>query len=256
MYIIFLKLSLLGGIIGLDTTVVGQIMISQPLVSGAITGFLLGNLPAGILIGALLQLLWIAAIPIGSAIPPDSSLMAILATAITIMAGKVSPSSMMLAMMISIPVGLLTGKVDVIIRRINISLVHWIEGKLEKGEPQVLSRGVIIGVLLFFFKNFLLLLIFLPLGVIIQRNLLLILPEWGNRGLGISLGLVPVLGMAVILEGFVTRHRVSFFLAGGLISLLVIKGLNFPLWGWVLSLLILCGITLLPEKRISGKNTP
>jgi len=252
---IFLKLAVLGGIIGLDTTAVGQIMISQPLVTGTIIGLLLGNLSVGILIGILLQLLWIAAIPIGAAIPPDSSLTTILATAIAIMAGKVSPASMMLAMMISIPVGLLTGKVDVLIRRINIHLVHRIERKLEKGELQALSRGIIIGVLFFFFKNFLLLLIFLPLGVIILRNSLLLLPEWSKRGLEISLGLVPVLGMAVILEGFVTRYRLPFFLAGGLVSLLIIKGLNFPLSGWIYTILILVGITLLLEKRVSGKST-
>jgi mannose/fructose/N-acetylgalactosamine-specific phosphotransferase system component IIC len=254
LYVIFLKLALIGGIIGLDTTAVGQIMISQPLVTGAIMGLILGDLPSGILIGTLLQLIWVMALPIGGAVPPDTCLTTILATTGGIMAGKSSPESVMLAIVISFPAGFLSSRADVILRQFNIRLMHWVELKLEEGKPQALYRGVMLGVLLFFLKNFLLLIIFLPLVFIIVRNLLLFLPEWGKRGLEISLRLLPALGIAVIIESFTNRSRIPFFLAGGLISILVIEWLKLPLSGWIFITLILWGITFLREKKLSGKS--
>jgi mannose/fructose/N-acetylgalactosamine-specific phosphotransferase system component IIC len=54
-------------LVAVDGTSVGQTMISRPLVTGLLTGTLLGNPELGIGIGALLELLAIVAMPAGGA---------------------------------------------------------------------------------------------------------------------------------------------------------------------------------------------
>ena len=58
----------LGGIVAMDTTVAGQFMISQPLVSSAIAGFLFGDIESGIYIGTIMQLMWLKLVPAGGSI--------------------------------------------------------------------------------------------------------------------------------------------------------------------------------------------
>ncbi len=50
-----LYIGLLGGLLALDTTSVGQFMFSRPLVAGAITGWVLGDLSLGLTIGVVLE---------------------------------------------------------------------------------------------------------------------------------------------------------------------------------------------------------
>ena len=56
---------LLGGVLAADATAMAQFLISQPLVGGALTGLLWGNLEMALQVGALLQLFALARLPLG-----------------------------------------------------------------------------------------------------------------------------------------------------------------------------------------------
>lgn len=62
----------LGGLLALDGVSVPQSMISRPFVSATIGGALLGNAGAGMLVGALLELLTMRHPPFGAAKYPDT----------------------------------------------------------------------------------------------------------------------------------------------------------------------------------------
>ena len=51
-----LRLSVLGGLLGLDGTAVGQFMVSRPVVAGTLVGWVLGVPGLGLSIGAMLEL--------------------------------------------------------------------------------------------------------------------------------------------------------------------------------------------------------
>lgn len=71
----------LGAVGAMDGHVFPSFLLSQPLVGGAICGALLHDFEAGILAGAMLQMLWIAVLPVGGATLPDAFLGAIAAAA-------------------------------------------------------------------------------------------------------------------------------------------------------------------------------
>jgi PTS system mannose-specific IIC component len=100
-----LGLSVLGGLLALDATSVGQFMVSRPLVAGALTGWALGQPALGILVGAILELYLIVSFPTGGARFPEGSTATVVAVAAA--AGVTGPGALPLA----IGVGLVWGQV-------------------------------------------------------------------------------------------------------------------------------------------------
>lgn len=47
-------------------------LIHRPLVTGALTGLVLGNFSQGLIIGATLELMWLGVTGIGGYTPPDT----------------------------------------------------------------------------------------------------------------------------------------------------------------------------------------
>src|SRR5512139_287056 len=84
----------IGGMIGLDRTALGQFMISQPVIAGPLTGWLLGDLTAGLVIGGTLELIWVLDMPIGTFVPADSTVAAVSATAIAALTGGLLPAQL------------------------------------------------------------------------------------------------------------------------------------------------------------------
>ncbi|MGD2070574.1 MAG: PTS sugar transporter subunit IIC [Gemmatimonadota bacterium] len=69
----FLVLSLVGGLLTVEGTSVGQFMISRPLVAGTLTGLLLGTPAAGFGMGALLEVYLLVSFPTGGARFPEAA---------------------------------------------------------------------------------------------------------------------------------------------------------------------------------------
>jgi mannose/fructose/N-acetylgalactosamine-specific phosphotransferase system component IIC len=64
-------LTLLGGLLALDGTSVGQFMVSRPLVAGVLTGWIVGDPLIGLLVGGILEVYFIAVFPVGGAEFPE-----------------------------------------------------------------------------------------------------------------------------------------------------------------------------------------
>lgn len=76
-----LQLTLLGGIVGLDSTSFPQAMISRPLVAATLTGAVMGRPLDGMVVGLLLELFSLAILPIGATRYPETGTAAVAATA-------------------------------------------------------------------------------------------------------------------------------------------------------------------------------
>jgi hypothetical protein len=74
-------LALLGGLLALDGTSVGQVMVSRPLVAGFLTGWVIGDPILGILIGGILEVYFIAVFPVGGSEFPEGGPPALVAVA-------------------------------------------------------------------------------------------------------------------------------------------------------------------------------
>ena len=117
--------SFCGGLLCLDRVFI-QAMISRPVIIAPIIGLLLHNPYTGLVIGAFVELFWINRIPIGTYIPPNDSITAVVATSTAVIAGQklggVSPELIAFSILISIPCGILVKQMDILIIKSNDAL--------------------------------------------------------------------------------------------------------------------------------------
>ena len=80
----------------------GTPMVIRPIVVSPVIGALLGDLQTGVMVGATLELVFMGAIQIGAAVPPDVLVGAGLGTAFAIQSGQGADIALALALPIAI----------------------------------------------------------------------------------------------------------------------------------------------------------
>lgn len=86
-----LGVALLGAVVGLDGTSLGQFMVSRPFVAATLAGALVGSPLEGAAVGAILELFQLSVIPAGGARFPESGPAAVAAAATAAVAGGGPP---------------------------------------------------------------------------------------------------------------------------------------------------------------------
>jgi PTS system mannose-specific IIC component len=127
---------------GLDRTAALQVMLCRPLVAGPLTGWLLGDPQSGLLVGLLLELLWLGRLPVGAAIPPDDTQVAVGATTLALTMGphlgQGGPGFVILCLLVAMPLGKISQFFERLARNWNGRLAPKVEGAVEAGR----LRGV------------------------------------------------------------------------------------------------------------------
>ncbi len=125
-------------VLGLDRTAAYQFMVSRPLVAAPLTGFLLGEPLVGLQAGALIELLWLGRLPVGAAIPPDDTQVAVAGTVLAVSAKNSFPAEgtavILLCVLLALPLGKLGQFFDRLARNRNGRLLQVVEGQLAAGK--------------------------------------------------------------------------------------------------------------------------
>jgi PTS system mannose-specific IIC component len=145
---------LLAGIValfaGLDRTAAFQFMISRPIVAAPMVGWLLGDPLAGLQIGAMVELLWLGRLPIGAAIPPDDTQVAVGGTVLAISMGNMLDLAGLafstLAVLTAMPLGKVGQLIDRAARHWNGLLLVKAEAHLAAGHLAAVERTHLRGV--------------------------------------------------------------------------------------------------------------
>lgn len=141
---IFLIGALAGLLLGLDRTAVGQFMLARPVVAGPLTGWLIGDPLVGLQVGALVELLWLGRLPVGAAIPPDDTQVAVAATVLAVAAGQYYSLEGITLILFSVLVAMPLGKVGQVFDRLarsrNARLARQAESDLKSGRTAQLER--------------------------------------------------------------------------------------------------------------------
>ena len=203
------------GIIGTPwTTVLGSASLFQkPLVAGTLVGLILGHPAEGVIIGAAIQLPYIAFISAGGTIPSDPGLAGVLGTAFAIV-GNVDPAT---AITIAIPFGLLGTVVWVLHMTIDVAFVHMADKAAEQGDlkkvcflhvvpPQIVAISVIPVMLGAYF------------GADYMARLVAMLSNDVLHVLQVIGGVLPALGVAMNLRSISRPNSMAFYMLGFILS--------------------------------------
>ena len=142
-----LRLGLLGGVLGLDSTAVGQFMVSRPLVAGWLAGWVTGVPEFGITIGAVLEVFLLVSFPTGGARFPEGSTAAVVAVGVA--APYESPDVVAGAVAIGLVWGQFGGWTVTLQRNVN----GWLVPRANVAQQGVLARAHAVAVLIDFARG-------------------------------------------------------------------------------------------------------
>ncbi|MDH4101024.1 MAG: PTS sugar transporter subunit IIC, partial [Nitrospirota bacterium] len=219
-------------------TAVGQFMISQPIVAAPLVGLALGDVQTGLILGALLELVWISDLPVGKFVPPDSTAAAVIATGMSIIGGNaqggVTPAIMLWSVLLALPMAWAVQKGDTVVRRLNIRFSSQAVATLhEKAVTRCHWKGI--GV--FFANYFVLITCFLLAGVLLLGAVGGLLPGQEMRGASLFLQCLPIVGVATWLAKDKGKRGMMLF-AAGFVAAYAVGGIMGVPWVVVLSLVL------------------
>jgi PTS system mannose-specific IIC component len=162
-----------------------------------------GDVKAGLTIGMVLELLWLAKQPLGTSLPPDDTIVAVAAPAGAILAGKELDISgiplISFAVMIALPLSAIGKLVDAELRRINNILLKRARVAARAGKIEETARQNIVGLSSFF----LFFTLFTLLGILSVWMLTILLypymPAGGYRALEYIFWSLPFFGVGAML---------------------------------------------------------
>ena len=203
-------LALLGGVLALDGTSVGQFMISRPIVAGLLTGWTVGHPAEGFLTGAILEVYLLVSFPVGGSRFPEGAPAAVVASALA--ASSEHPGGMALG----IAVGLVWGQIGAysatVLRTANARLFP--DPATDTVTAVAVVKAHLTGVLLDFLRGA----IVTAAGLLFGGAVLYLAPLWpleeaDTRGLLLVGGAVS---LGVLLRSFGGVRRRGLLFASGL----------------------------------------
>ncbi len=123
----WLSISVMMAFLSLDETAVGQFMVSRPIVTGPLVGWLIGRADIGLEMGALIELIWIGDLPVGAHLPLDLMMLTgtSVALACELVKGQNPEAVMTYALGIAIPLAVLSTEAEVALRKFHVRWLHF-----------------------------------------------------------------------------------------------------------------------------------
>jgi len=226
-----LLVAVIGGFVDLDSTATWQLMISQPLVAGPLTGLFLGHafgqagmgLKVGLMVRTILQLVWIEKLPLGMNVPPDAALASVLSVALGFTAGHNYETYVerevcnTVALLLGVILGLAGRSLDIFIRKLNTSIDRWVVGKVEAGNWNAIGIAHTLGGFLSFSKAFVFCFLVVWLGTEPLRYFIQSLNFNQGTGFIVIQGLLPAVGFAVLADKCLLNTRELKWFGAGII---------------------------------------
>ncbi len=211
----FLLAGLLGGICYLDRTAAFQLMLHRPLIAATLMGTIFGDFTAGAQVGAVLELIYLARLPVGASLPPDDTGAAIFAGSAAAAASSsigLDSGSFTALILLSVVFAELGKNVDRMVRKANGRIAHLTMESVERGDLRAVGHGLLAGLTLFAASGVLLALAFSGAGVAVAKFLL---PNFGPESrLDFSAlqPLLPLVGAASVYSCGRTERTSGIFL--------------------------------------------
>jgi PTS system mannose-specific IIC component len=222
----YLLAGLVAMLTGLDRVALVQVMISRPLVAAPLTGLVLGNPLLGLEVGMLLELLWLGRLPVGAAIPPDDTQVAVGATVLAFSMGQMlglgGMPMVILAVLVAIPLGKFGQLFDRLARNVNDRLALAGLKALGSGNTSGLERRHLMGLISFAISSLATACVIVLIGsVILFYTAPQLIGAVRDTGLSLQYSLI-IVGAASLLGTINVNRSISLFCAAFSGTLLVL----------------------------------
>lgn len=222
--------------VGYMHSFVGSTMINRPIIMAPLVGLVLGDLETGIKTGALLELIFLGAVPIGASNPPDITSGAIIGTSFVILTGSEIGASVALAIPVATIVLLLDNLMMMFVLTYAAHLAdkYAEQGDYRKIEIIAFVSGVGNKILLSLLVGF-----SFYIGTPFIEKILSKIPEFIIHGMDVAAGMLPAIGFAMLARMILIKELIPYLLLGFLLAaFLKISVLGVTLFGLVIILIL------------------
>lgn len=208
-----LVVALIATFFGLDT-LMSQTFAFMYVLPSWLVGLALGDPMTGLQMGASVQLMSFGVAGLGGSSVPDYNKAGMIGTAIAILTGQ----DFSVGLTVGIAVGMLFMYTDIICKIFNGFVGKWSQNFARQGNYTMMIRTIFLGPIAYGLFSFIPVFIAVYFGVDIVNLILEALPAWFTTGLSIAGGMLPVVGMAMLLNFMPAKKFISFLLIGYVLS--------------------------------------
>ena len=194
---------------------VGYFTVYRPLIGGTIVGLILGDVTTGMQLGAAINAIYLGFISTGGSLPGDLIFAGYVGTALGMVAGLDAPT----ALSFVVPLGLLGSAIWFFRMTVDSLFVHWADAFARRGSTRGVAAmnlwpGQILLLLAYAIPTF----IIVYYGSPALQLLLALVPAKAVEGLAMVGGMLPAVGIAMLLNYLAKWRLMPFFLLGFLVA--------------------------------------
>lgn len=188
-----------------------QLQTTRPIITGLVVGIIMGDIRTGLIVGATVEMMFLAVVFVGTAVPPDPTLASAIATAFAVFAG----GNTELAVATAIPIALIGQTITTLqYSVVNVGLMHWADKAAEKGNMSGIRRANYVALafnLLFYGLPTFLAVYF---GAEFVQPLIAMIPEKIIGGLAVGGGMIGAVGFGLLLSTIKVKKLWPYFIVG------------------------------------------
>lgn len=200
-----------------------QITGNWPVTIGLLVGLVMGDVTTGLVIGGTLQLISLGVAGIGGSSVPEYGVATIVSIFLAVRTGADTGT----AIAVGLPVGMLTLQLDVVLKMINNVYAHWSLKLLQNKQFNKMDGVFYLTVFTWMMKYVIPVTLVVLFGTPIVDLVLQVIPVWFTNGLQIAGGMLPVVGIGLLLRYMPVKKYMSFLIIGYVVS----AYLNVPVLG-------------------------
>lgn len=226
-------------------------MVFRPIVVGPLVGLVLGDPVTGALCGASLEVVFMGAIQIGAAVPPDAMLGAGIGTALAIVTGK-GPE---VAFALGFPIAVFGQSIKVlcfIIRSWYMGLADKYAREVKVTQMRILNwLGLILQCTIYGVVGF----CTVYFGSSVVESVLNSIPEKVMTALNVAGGILPAVGFALLLQPMMSKKTMIYFLLGfSMVAFADLSVLAITVFGIVLAYILVFEVGSNKEDAVAINN--
>jgi mannose/fructose/N-acetylgalactosamine-specific phosphotransferase system component IIC len=215
MLVDLLPIALLGAVLGMDVVTFPQAMISRPIVAATVAGAFIGNASAGLMMGAVLELLALEMLPFGASRYPEWGSASVVGGSLYASQTANMAGALAAALFAALVTALISGKSMVWLRRLNASLAAREHDALARGSGRAVTGLQLFGLSADLVRGFC---VTLAAMIVFSPLIDAIVASWGTDAVysrAIVVAMVAAVSAGAIWKIFhlVSRARI-LFLAG------------------------------------------
>ena len=188
--------------------------LNRPLIAGCFAGLVMGDLSFGLTVGATLQLMVLGVSNFGGSSLPDFMSAALIGTSL----GTISGKGVEFGIGLAVPVGMLLVQLDVFARFANTFFQHRADRYIETCNTKGIELMNVLGIFCWGLSRAIPVFLCLLLGSELVESFVAYFPDWLGSGLKVAGGLLPVVGIAILLKYLPTKKYIAYLMIGFVLS--------------------------------------